>query len=60
MLEFPKISAVDEPQVRKMSLLEYAHFSEMCLRMNTHITPENCMEKRAREKSIPRPFSLSR
>ena len=43
-----------------MSLLEYAHFSEMCLRMNSRITPENCMEKRAREKRMSRPFSLSR
>jgi len=60
VLEFPRIPSTTEPQTRKMSLLEYAHFSEMCLRMNSRITPENCMEKRAREKRMSRPFSLSR
>ncbi len=60
MLEFPRIPQIAEPQMRKMSLLEYARFSEMCLKMNQHITAENCMDKRAREKLMRHPFSMSR
>lgn len=59
MIEFPEVPADEEPPVRKMTLLEYARFSERCLRSNPHITPENCLEVRAREKDIKRPFSLA-
>ena len=59
MIEFPNVSPNDEPPLRKMTLREYAHFSERCLRSNPLITPENCLERRAREKDVKQAFSLT-
>jgi hypothetical protein len=42
-----------------MSLREYAHFSESCLRSNPAVTAENCLQKRIREKEIAQPFALT-
>jgi hypothetical protein len=42
-----------------MSLREYAHFSESCLRSNPAVTAENCLKKRIREKEIAQPFALT-
>lgn len=58
MIKFPEVSSKPEPPVRKMSLREYTHWSERCLKSNPSITPENCLEKRARERFMKRPFSL--
>lgn len=58
MIEFPEIPAKPDFTVRKMTLREYALFSERCLRSNSHITPENCLRRRASEKDMPQPFSL--
>jgi hypothetical protein len=57
MLKFPVISSHTEPPLPKMSLLEYAEFSESCLRHNPAITPENCMTKRTDEATM-QPFRL--
>jgi hypothetical protein len=43
MIKFPILSPEPDPIVRKMTLREYAHFSELCLRSNPKITPRNCM-----------------
>jgi hypothetical protein len=58
MLRFPRLFEEREPPARRVSLLEYAVFCEHCLKRNPAITPENCLENHAREKSISRPFSL--
>lgn len=54
MLKFPVISPITEPVLPKMTLREYAHFSECCLRSNAAITPRNCLEKRADEAMMKR------
>jgi len=41
-----------------MTLVEYARFSERCLRSCSTITPENCLTKRADERKILVPFKL--
>jgi hypothetical protein len=43
-----------------MGLRDYARFSERCLRSNPAITPENCLVKRAAEKTIRTAFRLKR
>jgi len=43
----------------KMGWRDYARFSERCLRSNPAITPENCLEKRAAEKTMKTPFRLA-
>jgi hypothetical protein len=40
-----------------MTLIEYARFSEHCLRANPAVTPENCLIKRADEARM-KPFTL--
>ncbi len=57
MLEFPTIPAGIEPPLPKMTLQEYAHFSERCLRGNPSITPQNCLTKRNDEATM-QPFRL--
>ena len=57
MLKLPVISLIDEPDLPKMTLRAYAHFSEQCLRSNGAISPQNCMEKRTDEATMM-PFSL--
>jgi len=59
MIELPKVPPTPEPQVKKMTLREYAHFSERCLKSNPAITPQNCLYKRDRERLMVRPFSLA-
>ena len=59
MIKFPKLPEEPEPPMRKMTLREYTHWSEGCLKSNPSITPENCLEKRARERSMTRPFTLA-
>jgi hypothetical protein len=58
MLSFPKISSGIGLSAMKMPLRDYARFSEHCLRSNATITPENCLAKRASEKTMTRPFLL--
>ncbi len=41
-----------------MSVREYARFSERCLKSNSRITPDNCLQKRADEAAIRKPFEL--
>jgi len=58
MLKFPVVPPdIEPPRPKKMSLREYAHFTERCLRSNPAITPGNCLTKRADEASMP-PFRL--
>jgi hypothetical protein len=56
MINFPKVPAGIVLPVSKMKLREYALFSEHCLKSNPSITPENCLVKRAVEKTIKKPF----
>jgi len=61
MLEFPTIPADIElslPKMPKMTLQEYAHFSEQCLLSNPSITPQNCLTRRNDEATM-QPFRLS-
>jgi hypothetical protein len=58
MLRFPIVPAECDPPAPRMRLVDYARFSEACLKSNTAITAGNCLEKRADEKFIERPFSL--
>ena len=56
MLKFPKPENVSEPKPgRKMSLEEYVEFCEVCLKGNSRITPENCLQ---RGEGIPKPFTF--
>ncbi len=57
MLKFPVLSSCHETLLPKMSLREYARFSERCLRSNRAITPQNCLEKRADEATM-QPFRM--
>lgn len=59
MIELPEVPPTPEPQVNKMTLREYAHFSERCLKSNPAITPQNCLHKRDRERLMVRSFSLA-
>ena len=59
MLKFPEIKDGQEPAVPKMSLREYAHFSVFCLGNNSHITPENCLERASGERDMKEPFRLA-
>ena len=61
MLKFEesgRIPAGVEPPRGRMTLVEYARFSERCLRSCSTITPENCLTKRADERKILVPFKL--
>lgn len=57
-MKFPDISNVPEPPTRKMTLIEYARFSEQRLRANPAITLGNCMSVRTDESEIKVPFSF--
>ena len=57
MLKFPRVPPNIEPRPPKMSLREYARFSESCLRSNPSITPQNCMTRRTDEAAM-KPFRL--
>lgn len=56
-IKLPRIPAGIDPPLRKMSLVEYALFSESCLQANSTITSGNCMVKRADEKTMT-PFRM--
>ncbi len=59
MLKFPVVPPdIEPPRPRRMSLREYADFSERCLRSNPAFTPGNCLTKRADEATMP-PFRMS-
>jgi hypothetical protein len=57
MLKFPVVPSDIEPPPPKMSLLEYAHFSERCLHSNPSISAQNCMSRRADERFM-KPFRI--
>lgn len=59
MHNFPVVSSDAGLTVPKMRLRDYALFSECCLKSNPHITPSNCLEHRALEKAITKPFRLT-
>lgn len=53
-MNFPKVGNAPEPKPgRKMSLEEYIEFCELCLKGNSRITPENCLQ---RGEGIRQPF----
>lgn len=59
MLKFPIIpDGIDLPQPR-MRLMDYARFSERCLKSNAALTSENCLLKRIDEKAITHPFRFT-
>ncbi len=58
MLRFPLTLSSAGLPLPKMTLRDYARFSEQCLRSNPAITPENCLAKRISEEIPKRPFSL--
>lgn len=58
MLKFPDLSKIKEPPAQKMTLREYAHFSEQCLKSNKAITPENCLLQDRGELQIRIPFRI--
>lgn len=58
MLEFRQVTEPPWPYRRKMSLREYAEFSEFCLKNNPAITPENCLQRDSGERDIKEPFRL--
>jgi hypothetical protein len=58
MTRFPTIPAGIRMKPPKMGLREYAQFSERCLMSNPAITPENCLVKRASEKTMKAAFRL--
>lgn len=60
MINFPRVSPDADVPFRKMDLYQYSVFSEKCLKGNASITPQNCLEKRALEKTITKPFSLDK
>ena len=41
-----------------MTLREYARFSEQCLKSNSRITPENCLQRGLDEAAIRKRFDL--
>ena len=49
MLRFPVPSGRAGLPLPRMTLLEYARFSERCLKSNPAITAENCMTRRVDE-----------
>jgi hypothetical protein len=57
MLKFPVPPSADKMPLPKMSLLEYARFSERCLQSNPAVTAENCLVKRADEARM-QPFRM--
>ncbi len=57
MPKFPAVFPSTEPPLPKMTLLEYAQFSESCLHSNPSITPQNCLTKRTDEATM-QPFRL--
>jgi hypothetical protein len=60
MIRFPTVSNKAGMKVLRMGMRDNVRFSEHCLRSNPAITPENCMVKRAAEKTIKTPFRLKR
>jgi hypothetical protein len=58
MIKFPTVPACAGLKVPRMGLRDYARFSERCLMSNPAITPENCLVKRAAEKTMKTPFRL--
>jgi hypothetical protein len=58
MLDFPTISAEMEPPLPHMSLVEYARFSENCLRSRAVPRTEAAMMELGDEASIRTPFRL--
>lgn len=57
MLKFPVIDSVNEPPLPRMSLRDYARYSECCLRSNPFVTPRNCMTKRV-DEAMMQPFRI--
>ena len=55
MLRFPKVEEPASVPKPRMSLEEYAAYSEFCVENNSRITPENCLE---RGKGIRRAFTF--
>ena len=58
MLKLPAVPAELDQPLPKMRLVDYAHFSEFCLRSNSLLTAANCMRKRTDETTMTRPFRL--
>lgn len=58
MFNFPKVTSTSGLRAPRMRLRDFARFSEHCLRSNPAITPENCLVKRASEKTITKPFRI--
>ncbi len=57
MFKLPSVPAGIEPPQPRMSLREYAHFSECCLHSNPSLTARNCLSRRTDEQFM-KPFRL--
>ena len=58
MIDFPHMQNLEEPLQQKMSLVEYIRFCDFCLKNNSRITPENCMDRKAEAEVVQQPFRL--
>jgi hypothetical protein len=54
------MAAENDPPLPRMSLVDYARFSERCLKSNTRLTPTNCLVKRTDETEMTHAFRLGR
>ena len=59
MIRFPSLSSDLEPPKAPMSLYDYAHFSELCLRSNPSIVADSCLEDERDESIAREAFRLS-
>jgi hypothetical protein len=58
MLKFPAMTARREPPLPRMSLRDFACFSERCVKSNPRLVAANCLVQRTDEATIHPPFSL--
>lgn len=58
MLEFPVTEAWPDPPLPRMSLREFARFSERCVKSNPRLVAASGLAHRADEATMEHPFSL--
>ncbi len=58
MINFPDMEHVQEPRQKGMSLAEYIEFCEFCIKNNSHITPQSCLDRKTGEEEIKAAFRI--